>query len=786
MDARALKALEYDKVKQLLLARTQTELGAELVRKLRPSADLPAVVNRLRETTEARELLEVLGPPPFAGVRELWEVIEYAAKGGVLDPLKLVQVGQFARACVQLTLYFESEEPPAPLVRALAARLVPVGELARLLESALSPEGEVLDEASETLHSLRRQLARTQQAARERARRLALSPDLAPRLQEPVVALRNDRFCLPVKAEYASTFGGILHDRSASGATLFIEPQELVEVNNKLRELAAAEREEVERILAQLSAEVGSRAAELETNHRALAVLDAVFARAELSRWYDGAAPEMALDGPLYLNRARHPLLPADKVVPIDFELAEDVQGVLLTGPNTGGKTVTLKTVGLLHLMAQSGLHIPAEPTSRLRCFKRIFADIGDEQSLEQSLSTFSAHLSYQVKILKQADEDTLVLLDELGAGTDPSEGSALARAVVEKLLEARATLVASTHYNDLKIYAYNHPLLENASVEFDAESLKPTYRLLMGVPGSSHAFHIASRLGLPGKVIKRARELRGLEAANLETVLKKLERTQRRLERERVRIARLRRSLEAQQVELERKQADFERMRKEAEAEGFAELRRELARLRAQALEQLKTLKEASTRRQAEASYSKLRKLEGEAEELERRVQAQLRPEAATPPPEHLEKGDTVHVLSLDLDATVVEPPNEKDEVLIAAGALQTWVKRTDLRLSEQPSQVTGERLAESFALSKFLSVPTELNVIGKRVEEALELVEEWLQESHLAGHKHLRLVHGKGTGALRNALHAYLKDVEFVVDFHSAERSEGGTGATIIELSE
>ncbi len=785
MDARALKALEYDKIKKLLIARAETSLGVEVLERLKPLADLAQVSNRLRETSEGRAFLHDRGSPPFAGADDIAEPVRLAALGGVLETLTLLRIRRFTEAARAITRYFAEPEPEAPLVRAIAARLDPLDPLTQRLRRCISDEGEVQDDASDELHRLRRALSRAQQHARERARSLATSTDKEGFLQEAVVALRNERFCLPVKAEHASFVKGIVHDRSASGATLFIEPVELVELNNRTRELFAAERDELERILRELSGEVGQQEEPLLANQQALGLLDAIFARARLAESQDAVEPKMALSGPVLLRRARHPLLPADGVVPIDFELGEDYQALLVTGPNTGGKTVSLKTVGLIQLMAQSGLHITADAPAQLRCFEKIFADIGDEQSLEQSLSTFSAHLSYQIAICKQASTNSLVLLDELGAGTDPSEGASLAKALLEHLLAAGALIVATTHYNDLKVFAFNHPLIENASVEFNPETLRPTYKLLMGVPGSSQAFHIASRLGLPGEIIKAAKEHRGLEATNLETVMKKMENARRRLEQERNLAIRLRRDYEKQSAKLEADRALFERERKEAASKGFTELKNRLASIRNEALGLLKDLAETSDKRKAERSYSELRRLEGDAQILESELRTELAPERQQPAPETLAKGDRVRLVGLDLEGTVIEPPNEKDEVLVSAGALSTWVRRADLRLAKG-GEVTGQRLADAMARKRFLSVPTELNLIGKRVEDALVELDSWLEEAALAGHPEVRVVHGKGTGALRTGVHEYLRRSRLVSSFDIAPRDQGGTGATVIVLAD
>ena len=800
---KSLVTLEYPKIVERVAREAAFSASKELARALLPASDAAEVRRRLALTTEARRLMELR---PDVGVRGARDVRPHAAAaehGVVLSPAELREVlvtlrssGYLGRVIVRLDSSF-------PLLKTLAEDLPARPALEGHIEEAIGEEGEVLDSASAELRRLRAEIRAAQARLQERLGTLV--GEFRTALQEPIITQRNDRYVLPVRAEARGQVKGIVHDQSGSGATVFVEPLVVVEMNNRLRELRLAEQSEIERILAALSDEVGRDAAYVRLAVELLAELDLQFAKARYAALIRANEPKVDGAGQLDLHEARHPLL-SGHVVPIDFRLGDDFQMVVITGPNTGGKTVALKTVGLLSLMAAAGLHIPAREDSVVPVFRAVFADIGDEQSIEQSLSTFSSHLSRIVEILAAAEPGDLVLLDELGAGTDPGEGSALARAILAELLERGVATVATTHYSELKAFAHEQPGAVNASVEFDVETLSPTYRLAIGLPGRSNATAIATRLGLPPAIIERAREFVGSEGVRMETLLQDLHADRQAAADLRYELSMQRAQAEHLREQLERERADLAQRRVEILNNARNQARREieqtqaqLARIRAQAEQR------GLTEEQLRELRSRVRGLEQRAEpesppqrpRLGRpRTRLRADEEVVTGP---IESGDAVRVIAMNARGEALTAPDAKGEVEVQLGALKMRVPAAGLerlskrqakdRAPEGPAQARGaEAQAGAIVLPTLRETeppPLQLDLRGQRVDDVLSEVDKYLNEAYLAGMPFVRLLHGKGTGALRQAIRAQLAHHPLVKSYEAAAQNEGGEGVTVVTLA-
>jgi len=816
VDARTLRVLEYDAIRQLLRAQAASPLGKELAERLEPTVHLELVRRLLAETTQARAIVAAAGRAPLGGVYDVRAQVANAARGGVLTARDLLEAADTLYAARRMRTFLLKTEVEAPLVVARAGDLGPFQEIEQAIESSIDNRGEVVDTASQQLHSIRLRIRQLQQTIERRLDAILHSAQYARMIQEPIVTVRSGRYCLPVRSEFKGEFRGIVHDSSASGATVFMEPFAVVEVNNELRETQAAEEREVRRVLAKLSARLAARADEILETIRALAALDLIFARAALAEEMQAAEPELNREGKIDLVAARHPLLKGN-VVPVSVRLGEEFNALILTGPNTGGKTVTLKTVGLLTLMAQSGLHLPAAGGSLVGVFGQVFADIGDEQSIQQSLSTFSSHMTQIVNLLGQADGNSLVLLDEIGAGTDPAEGAALAKAILIELLRRDSRVIATTHYGELKAFAYTQPGVENASVEFDPVTLEPTFEVRIGTPGSSNAFAIASRLGVSARLLREAAEMMGEAQVALHEVIQRAERDQRDLAEERRQAARARADLEQARAEYERLLADLKADRRRLLREAREEARRiitrarqrteELLNLLRQSVQEAREAKQAIEReaamvaRFAPPDLSAVSMAEPAAVTREAREElseiseetAQATAEAgeeapAEPEPEpvgELRPGDAVLVRSVNQRGRVLSGANEQGEAEVQVGILRLSVPVSDLaRVAE--SLVTISRAQPDEVHVARGPVPKELQLRGLRVEAALYELERYLDRAAVAQHHEVRIVHGKGTGAIRAAVHERLKDHPLVRSFRLAEAGEGDSGATIVELGE
>jgi len=778
MDERTLRVLEFEKIRERLRQLTETEVGAELAAELGPTVDFRSVQERLQETAEARALLRE-GDLSLRGVHDLRLPLARVRVGGVLMSEDLLRILHTVRVARRVKGGVLSRSDRAPQLSAVARNLPNFEPLEAELERAIGEDGHVLDSASPELARIRKQLRATEQELRTQLEELIRSPRWARMLQDPIITVRGDRYVVPVKQQYAHQFPGILHDQSGTGQTAFMEPLVAVQLGNRLRALRGAEEREVQRVLARLSERVGTYAVPLEEAVRGLARLDLAFAKARLAEELDAVHPELLPDPQLELVEARHPLLvyahrrdPQRPVVPIDVRLGTDFRTLLLTGPNTGGKTVTLKTIGLLQLMVQSGLFVPASPRSRMGVFPQVFADIGDEQSIEQSLSTFSSHMRAIVDILRRARPGALVLLDEIGAGTDPAEGSALARAILETLHERGCRVVATTHYGELKSLAYSREGVQNASVDFDTETLRPTYRLRVGIPGSSHAFVIAQRLGLPLEVLERARGFLARETVEMEAILTGLSEDRRRIEVDRAEAERLRR-------EAEEERARYEALR----AQLRSERERLLSRAREEALELLERAREEVRRVLAELREERRAQLAQEAQlrlaELQKALKAGQALEAGEPV-EAVAPGDRVWVASLRAEGTVVRV-TERDEVEVEVGRWRVRVPRTDLRPPASPAPVLRPRVSAERAFA--VESAARLDLRGLNVDDAVYELERALDAALVRGVRRLVVVHGKGTGTLRRAVHEALS-AHPDVRFRLAPPREGGEGVTVVEF--
>jgi DNA mismatch repair protein MutS2 len=785
MHEKSLVTLEYPKIIARLVDEAAFSASKDLARELTPSPHPAEARRRLDYTTEARRLLDLRPDVGVRGARDIRPQVAAAMREATLAPENLLDVLATVRASAYLGRLMRRQDEGLPLLGALARDLPERPQLESRIGESIGEDSTVLDSASPALRRIRSELRTAQQRLQDRLGTLV--NEFRGALQEGLITQRGGRYVLPVRAEARSQVRGIVHDQSSSGATLFVEPLVIVEMNNRIRELEAEERHEVERILRELSELVAADAPYLTLAVELLAEIDLHLAKARYASLTRAGVPKITENGTLRLRQARHPLL-TGKVVPLDFWLNRETWMVVITGPNTGGKTVALKTVGLLCLMAQAGMHIPAEDSSELPVYENIFADIGDEQSIEQSLSTFSSHLSRIVEILRDATPRSLVLLDELGAGTDPTEGSALARAILTHLLEAHIATVATTHYSELKVFAHDRPGVTNASVEFDVETLSPTYHLSIGLPGRSNALAIAARLGLGEDIIQRAREYVGTAGVEMENLLEGLQ-------SERAAAADERFQLSMERAEAEHQRREAQRQREEAEAErtrilndARAQARREveavqaeLARLRKQA-------------RNPNLSEDRLASLRERARRLEGRTspaQAPARSPVAAPEDEReegvLAVGDTVYVRSMGQRGELLSAPDAKGEAEVQVGSLKLRVNASDLdRLSK--------RQARSNEAPPRIATPTrspeeapelQLDLRGWRVEDALEEVETYLDNAALAGLSFVRLLHGKGTGALRQAIRQQLARSPLVKSFASAAPNDGGDGVTIVTLA-
>ncbi|UTR12875.1 endonuclease MutS2 [Evansella sp. LMS18] len=783
---RVSRILEYDKMKEQLIKHASSSLGKQRVEELTPSFDINEIQRNQDSTFEGAKVIRLKGQAPLGGIRDIRAAVKRAAIGGMLNEMELLDISSTIYGSRRFKSFIEGmveDEVELTILPELAGRMVPLTDLEREIKQAIDENGDVLDSASPALRSVRQQIRSHESGIRSKLESITRSSSGRKMLSDAIITIRNDRYVIPVKQEYRGHFGGMVHDQSASGATLFIEPGSVVQINNQLREARMKEKQEINRILQELSARTVEDADELLTVVEVMAEADFIFAKALYSGELKGTQPKLNEEGFIEMAKARHPLINEDEVVPIDIEIGREYSSLVITGPNTGGKTVTLKTVGLLTLMVQSGLQIPCEEGSHAAVFQNIFADIGDEQSIEQSLSTFSSHMTNIVDILDKVDHQSLVLFDELGAGTDPTEGAALAIAILDYVYNAGAKVIATTHYSELKGYAYNRDDVMNASVEFDVETLRPTYRLLIGVPGRSNAFAISSRLGLDESIINDAKSQIGADTNKIENMIASLEDSRKQAEREmdaaeelRQEAQRLHRELESEFSTLENEK---EKILKEAEDKAAAAL----SKARKEAEKIIAELREVQKNnpniKDHELIDARKRLEQAEPELVDKRKDKQT--EKSNIKKQKLLPGDEVKVISFNQKGHIVEQVNDK-EYFVQLGMMKMKVKSGDLLYIDRPKQV--EKSPLSTVRGKDSHVKTELDLRGERFENAMLEVEKYLDDAVLAGYNQVSIIHGKGTGALRKGVQELLKTHRNVKGVRMGGMNEGGSGVTVVSL--
>ena len=795
MNEKVLHTLEYNKILDQLTEYAFSADAKSRCQKLRPITDRAQIEQLQQQTSDALSRLFKYGSLSFSGVTDIRDSLKRLEIGGALSAIELLRVCSLLESAKRAKAFARSQDDndqPDDSLTSLFAGIEPLTPLCDEIRRCILSEDEIADDPSSTLHSIRRSMRGMNDKIRAQMNSMINNTTTRSYLQDTVITMRDGRYCLPVKAEAKSLVPGMIHDQSSTGSTLFIEPMAVVNLNNEYKELQLREQEEIEVILAGLSNLTASYATQLLADYELLTELDFIFARAAFAQTYNGVAPLFNDDGRIHIRKGRHPLLDPKKVVPIDVRLGEDFRLLIVTGPNTGGKTVSLKTVGLLTLMGQSGLHIPASERSELGIFDEVFADIGDEQSIEQSLSTFSSHMVNIIRILEQVNDRSLVLFDELCAGTDPTEGAALAISILSKLHLYGARIMATTHYSELKVYALSTPGVENACCEFDVATLSPTYRLLIGIPGKSNAFAISEKLGLPTDLITDAKGRISKSEGDFEDLIADLEKSRSTIEREQLEINQYKAEIESLKKKLEQKQERLDSSRdkilREANEQAYSILKeaKDVAD---------ETIRNFNKYGKAGAPVSEMEKertkLRGKMDKAAQKMSEQKK--ASVPNhnvPKKLRIGDSVKVISMNLKGTVHSLPNARGDLYVQMGILRSLVNINDLILLEEDATPGTKKFQKTSAgkikMSKSASVSTEINLIGKTTDEAIPLLDKYLDDAYLAHLPSVRIVHGKGTGALRNAVQAHLKRLKYVKSFHLGEFGEGDAGVTIAEFKD
>lgn len=795
MNEKVLHTLEYNKILDQLTEYAFSADAKSRCQKLRPITDRAQIEQLQQQTSDALNRLFKYGSLSFSGVTDIRDSLKRLEIGGALSAIELLRVCSLLESAKRAKAFARSQDDsdqPDDSLTILFAGIEPLTPLCDEIRRCILSEDEIADDASSTLHSIRRSMRGMNDKIRAQMNSMINNTTTRSYLQDTVITMRDGRYCLPVKAEAKSLVPGMIHDQSSTGSTLFIEPMAVVNLNNEYKELQLREQEEIEVILAGLSNLTASYATQLLADYELLTELDFIFARAAFAQTYNGVAPLFNDDGRIHIRKGRHPLLDPKKVVPIDVRLGEDFRLLIVTGPNTGGKTVSLKTVGLLTLMGQSGLHIPASERSELGIFDEVFADIGDEQSIEQSLSTFSSHMVNIIRILEQVNDRSLVLFDELCAGTDPTEGAALAISILSKLHLYGARIMATTHYSELKVYALSTPGVENACCEFDVATLSPTYRLLIGIPGKSNAFAISEKLGLPSDLITDAKGRISKSEGDFEDLIADLEKSRSTIEREQLEINQYKAEIESLKEKLEQKQERLDSSRDKILREANEQAYNILKEAKDVADE---TIRNFNKYGKAGAPVSEMEKertrLRGKMDKAAQKMSEQKK--ASVPNhnvPKKLRIGDSVKVISMNLKGTVHSLPNARGDLYVQMGILRSLVNINDLILLEEDAAPGTKKFQKTSAgkikMSKSASVSTEINLIGKTTDEAIPLLDKYLDDAYLAHLPSVRIVHGKGTGALRNAVQAHLKRLKYVKSFHLGEFGEGDAGVTIAEFKD
>ena len=788
MNYKSLTTLEYDKIIDRLVSFAASDKAKERLKKLVPMTDIHDINAALSETSDALSRVYAKGAVSFGGVHDIGASVKRLEIGSSLNTVELLHISSLLTAAARVKNYYEDTTDS---LTGYFHALEPLTPLNTEIKRCILSEDEISDDASANLRSIRRQKVLAAERIHTELNKMLNSSSVRNCLQDFVITSRSGRYCLPVKAEYKSQVPGMVHDQSATGSTLFIEPAAVVKLNNDIRELELKEQAEIEAILAELSAKASEFTDELLTDFQVLTTLDFIFAKAQMSKQYKCSCPVMNTNNYINIKKGRHPLIDPHKVVPIDIYLGKNFNLLIITGPNTGGKTVSLKTVGLLTLMAQSGLHIPALDHSELAVFDNVFADIGDEQSIEQSLSTFSSHMTNTVSILKEADAHSLILFDEIGAGTDPTEGAALAISILNDLHKRGITTMATTHYSEIKVYALTTDGVENACCEFDVESLRPTYRLLIGIPGKSNAFAISKKLGLPDYIIKDASARMDADDVQFEDLLSDLEHSRITIEKERAEINAYKQEIQQLKDELKTKSDRLDERRDKILRKANEEAAAILKDAKEYADQTIKTMnKHGMTVKELEKQRSAIR------DKMNKR-QEKLSGQAAKPKAHkahdisEFKVGTHVRVLSMNLIGTVTAPPSPKGEITVQMGSLSTKTKINNLEIlvgykdpEEAKKAPKGAGGSGKIKMSKAASISHEINLLGLTVDEAVAKLDKYLDDAYISRIPQVRIVHGKGTGALRNGVTAYLRGVPYIKSFRLGEIGEGDTGVTIVDF--
>ncbi|MEZ3506942.1 MAG: endonuclease MutS2 [Lachnospiraceae bacterium] len=791
MNQKVLRVLEYNKIIERLTDKATSEQGRKLAAALEPMTDLEAIGKAQTETADALGYLFRKGSTSFGGNKDLGMCIRSLEIGSVLSIEELLRIAAFLENVNRIKSYGrkEREDEPADSLDVYFGSLEPLTPLSNEIRRCILSEEEIADDASPALKKIRRSMTVTNDRIHSQLASM-INGSCRTYLQDAVVTMRNNRYCIPVKSEYKGQVQGMVHDQSSTGSTFFIEPAAVVSLNNELRELEIREQEEIAVILADLSAQAGAYTELLMENQKAMTALDFIFAKAALALEQNATMPVFNTEHKIRIRQGRHPLLDKKKVVPIDIQLGIDFDLLVITGPNTGGKTVSLKTVGLLTLMGQAGLHIPALDRSELSIFEEVYADIGDEQSIEQSLSTFSSHMTNIVSILQTADADSLCLFDELGAGTDPTEGAALAISVLDHLHGRGISTMATTHYSELKVYALSTPFVENASCEFSVETLRPTYRLLIGIPGKSNAFAISSKLGLPDHIIEDARRHITEDKESFEDLLANLENSRVTIEKERAQIAAYKEEIELLKKRLESKQEKIDQSRERILRQANEEAREILQNAKELADETIRTFQKAEAGVSIKELEKSRQKVRDEISEKNTKLALKNdKPTHKVLKPNQIRPGDSVKVVSMGLRGTVSSLPDKNGNLFVQCGIIRSKVALNDLVLIEEETVNTGKMQRSSsgrLKMSKSYSISTEINLLGKTVDEAISELDKYLDDAYLAHLPGVRVVHGKGTGALRSAVHNYLRKNRVVKSYRLGEFGEGDAGVTIVQFKE
>jgi len=792
MNEKSLKTLEYHKIINQLAKLASSPMGKELCQGLSPSISLDEIHKAQKETTDALTRIFAKGTVSFSGIRDIRGSLLRLKVDSTIGITELLQISALLDVSLRAKQYArkENDEDAQDSLDGMFAVIEPLTPLNHEIRRCIVSEEEIADDASTALKSIRRNIKLTNERIHQQLNTMVNSPNIGSKLQDNIVTMRNGRYCLPVKAEYKSQVQGMVHDQSSSGSTLFIEPMAVVKLNNDLRELSGREKEEIEKILADLSNLAAEHTEALQQNLFVLTELDFIFAKAGLSRSYHGSEPIFNENGYINIKKGRHPLLDKEKVVPIDIVMGKDYKLLIITGPNTGGKTVSLKTVGLFTLMGQAGLHIPAFDKSELAVFENVYSDIGDEQSIEQSLSTFSSHMTNIVNIIQESNYKSLVLLDELCAGTDPTEGAALAIAILKNFLIRGVLTMATTHYSELKVFALSTKGACNASCEFDVATLSPTYRLLIGVPGKSNAFAISGKLGLPQFMIEDARKNIDIADQNFEDLLSDLETSRKTIEKEQEAIESYKKEVAVLKEKLETKQENIKEQRERILREANEQASTILQEAKDFADQTIREVNKLSTGRVDTKALEKHRsavreKLSSSQTAASHKVTRQGKELKSS----DIRLGDKVKVLSMNIDGIITTLPNSKGEVAVRMGILTSHVKLNDLELIDEDiikAPVLNKSGAGKIKMSKSADISTSINIIGKTVDEALPEVDKYLDDAYLAHLSQVTVIHGRGTGALKNAVHQHLRKNKHIKSYRLGTFGEGEAGVTIVEFKE